>query len=176
MEKLSHFVDLDPYKLDENVFKLLDIKWMLITAGTPEHFNTMTASWGGLGVLWNKSVVIIYIRPQRYTYKFIEENSSFNITFFNKKYKPALNFCGSKSGRDYDKVKETGLTPVITPSNNISFQEAYLSIDCKKIYADDIKPDSFIDKTIIDKVYPSKDFHRFYIGEIAGCYLMESNQ
>ena len=173
MEKLNNWIDLDPYKLNENVFKLLDIKWMLITAGTPEHFNTMTASWGGLGVLWNKSIVTIFIRPQRYTYKFVEENPSFNISFYDKKYKPALNFCGSKSGRDYDKVKETGLTPTITPKGNITFQEAYLSIDCTKLYADNITPNSFIDKSLIDKIYPSKDFHRFYIGEIEGCYLIE---
>ena len=99
-----------------------------------------------------------------------------NISFFDKKYKPALNFFGTKSGRDYDKVKETGLTPVITPNNNITFQESYLSIDCKKLYADNLNPESFIDKSIIEKVYPSKDFHRFYIGEIAGCYLIDSNQ
>lgn len=170
MEKLTNWIDLDPYHLDENVFNLLDNKWMLITAGTPDHFNMMTASWGGLGVLWNKSIVTIYIRPQRYTYKFVEENPTFNISFFEKKYRPALNFCGSKSGRNYDKVKETGLTPVITPKNNISFKEAYLSIDCNKIYSDDIKSDHFIEKSLIDKIYPSQDFHRFCIGEIIGCY------
>lgn len=175
MEKISHCIDIDPYKLNENVFDLLDVKWMLITAGNPDSFNMMTASWGGLGVLWNKSVVTIYVRPQRYTYKFVEENAAFNISFFDKKYRSALNFCGSKSGRDYDKVKETGLTPVITPKGNISFQEAYLSIDCTKLYADDLNPDKFIDKSLIEKVYPSKDFHRFYIGEITGCYLNESN-
>ena len=174
MEKLSNWIDLDPYHINENVFDLLDHKWMLITAGTTDHFNTMTASWGGLGVLWNKSIVTIFIRPQRYTYKFVEENPSFTISFFDKKYKPALNFCGSKSGRDFDKVKETGLTPVITPKGNISFQEAYLTIDCTKLYTDDLKPDNFIDKGIIDKTYPTKDFHRFYIGEITGCYKVNS--
>jgi flavin reductase (DIM6/NTAB) family NADH-FMN oxidoreductase RutF len=175
MNNLSNWSNLDPYKLNENVFKLFDLKWMLITAGTQRQFNTMTASWGGLGVLWNKSIVTIYIRPQRYTYKFVEDNPTFNISFFSKKYKPALNFCGSKSGRDYDKIKETGLTPVLTPNDNITFQEAYLSIDCRKIYADDIKPNQFIDKALIDKIYPSSDFHRFFIGEIVGCYLIEES-
>jgi flavin reductase (DIM6/NTAB) family NADH-FMN oxidoreductase RutF len=175
MEKLAHFTELNPYKLNENVFKLLDVKWMLITAGTADKYNTMTASWGGLGVLWNKSVATIYIRPQRYTFEFVEKNSIFNLSFFDKKYKPALNFCGSKSGRDYDKAKETGLTPVITTNGCISFQEAYLSIDCNKIYADNIKPEAFIDKAIIEKIYPTKDFHRFYIGEIIGCYQNERN-
>jgi flavin reductase (DIM6/NTAB) family NADH-FMN oxidoreductase RutF len=171
MEKLSNCIDLNPYHLDENVFNLLDNKWMLITAGTPDHFNMMTASWGGLGVLWNKSIVTIYVRPQRFTYKFVEENPTFSISFFEKEYKAALNFCGSKSGRDFDKVKETGLTPVITPRGNISYKEAYLTIDCTKIYADDLKLSSFIDKSLIEKVYPTKDFHRFFIGEITGCYI-----
>jgi len=173
MEILKDYIDLNPYKIKENVFSLLDNKWMLITAGTKENFNMMTASWGGLGVLWNKAVVTIFIRPQRYTYKFIEENPSFSICFFDKEYKPALNFCGTKSGRDYDKVKETGLTPAVTPNNNITFKEAYLSIDCVKLYSDDLKPDNFINKQLIEKIYPTKDFHRFYIGEIVGCYSIE---
>lgn len=173
MENLTNWIDLDPYDINENTFNLLDKKWMLITAGTPEHFNTMTASWGEFGVLWNKSIVTTVIRPQRYTYKFVEDNPSFNISFFDKKYKPALNFCGSKSGRDYDKVKETGLTPVITPKGNITFQEAYLTIDCTKLYADDLKPERFIDNALIEKNYPAKDFHRFYIGEIVGCYKVK---
>ncbi len=172
METLKDYTDLDPYKINENIFNLLDNKWMLITAGTKEHFNMMTASWGGMGVLWNKAVVTLFIRPQRYTYKIVEENSSFNVCFFNQEYKPALNFCGSKSGRDFDKVKETGLTPVLTPNNSITFKEAYLSIDCIKLYSDDLKSSNFIDKSLIDKIYPSKDFHRFYIGEIIGCYLL----
>jgi flavin reductase (DIM6/NTAB) family NADH-FMN oxidoreductase RutF len=174
MEKLKNCIDIDPYKINENVFDLLDNKWMLITAGTAEHFNTMTASWGGLGVLWNKSIVTIYIRPQRYTYKFVEENPSFNISFFEEQYKPALNVCGSKSGRDLDKVKEAGLTPVITPKGNITFQEAYLTIDCRKLYADDLKSDNFIDKRIIDKTYPTQDFHRFFIGEIVDCFSIKA--
>jgi len=171
MEILKDYVDLDPYQINENVFNLLDNKWMLITAGTMEHFNMMTASWGGMGVLWNKAVVTLFIRPQRYTYKLIEENPSVNVCFFDQKYKPALNFCGAKSGRDYNKVKETGLTPVITPNNNVTFKEAYLSIDCSKLYSDDLKPSSFIAKALIEKIYPTKDFHRFYICEITGCYL-----
>jgi flavin reductase (DIM6/NTAB) family NADH-FMN oxidoreductase RutF len=171
MKLLENYTDLDPYQINENVFNLIDKKWMLITAGTSEQFNMMTASWGGLGVLWNKPMVTIFIRPQRYTYKFVEENPTFNISFFDKKYRAALNFCGSKSGRDYDKAKETGLTPVLSPKNIITFEEAYLSFDCVKLYADNLQPTNFIDKTLIDKIYPSQDFHRFFLGEIVGCYL-----
>jgi flavin reductase (DIM6/NTAB) family NADH-FMN oxidoreductase RutF len=171
MNLLENYTDLDPYQINENVFNLIDKKWMLITAGTSENFNMMTASWGGLGVLWNKPMVTIFIRPQRYTFKFVEENSTFNISFFDKKYRSALNFCGSKSGRDYDKAKETGLTPVLSPKNIITFEEAYLSFDCVKLYADNLQPNNFIDKSLIDKIYPSQDFHRFFLGEIVGCYL-----
>jgi len=171
MDKLTDYIDLDPYKIDENVFNLLDKKWMLITAGSPDQFNMMTASWGGLGVLWNKPMVTIFVRPQRYTYKFVEENPTFNISFFDKKYRPALNFCGAKSGRDFDKAKETGLTPVLSPKSIITFKEAYLSLDCVKLYADDLKPSNFIDKTLIERIYPTQDFHRFFLGEIFGCYF-----
>jgi flavin reductase (DIM6/NTAB) family NADH-FMN oxidoreductase RutF len=173
MAKLSNFIELKPYRLNENLFNLLDNKWMLITAGTAENFNTMTASWGGFGILWNKTIATIYIRPQRYTYGFVEKNTSFNLSFFDEEYRDILNFCGSKSGRYHDKVKETRLTPQLTPNGIITFKEAYLSIDCIKLYADNIKHDNFIDRTIVDKVYPTKDFHKFFIGDIIGCYLKE---
>jgi len=173
MDKLDNFNELKPYRLNENIFKLLDNKWMLITAGTPEKFNTMTASWGGFGILWNKTIATIYVRPQRYTFEFVEKNPCFNLSFFNEEYRSALNFCGSKSGREFDKVKETGLTPQLTPNGIITFKEAYLSIDCIKLYADNLNPNNFIDNTLIDKIYPKKDFHRFFIGEIKGCYLKE---
>lgn len=170
MDRLTNFLETSPFNLNDNVFDLLDNQWMLVTAGTPKNFNSMTASWGGFGVLWNKTIATIYIRPQRYTYQFIENNPNFSISFFDEKHRSALNFFGSKSGRDFDKPKETGLTPVITSNNNISYKEARLIIDCKKLYYDDIKPENYIDNNIIDKFYPTKDFHRFYIGEIVSCY------
>lgn len=173
MEHLANYSEIDPYKLNENIFDLLDNQWMLITAGNSENFNTMTASWGGFGVLWNKSIATIYIRPQRYTFQFIEKNPTFNLSFFDERYRKALSFFGSKSGRDFNKPKETGFAPIITPNNNISFKEARLIIDCKKIYADDIKPDNFIENHLIDKIYPTRDFHRFYIGEIINCYQIK---
>lgn len=170
MEFLSNYSEVNPYNLNENIFDLLDKQWMLITAGTSNNFNTMTASWGGFGILWNKSIAIIFIRPQRYTYNFVEDNPTFNLSFYTKEYRPALQFIGSKSGRDYDKPKETGLSPIITPNNNVSFNEARLTIDCKKLYFGDLDPKNFVDKSFIDKIYPAHDFHRFFIGEIIGCY------
>lgn len=174
MQSLKKYEGISPFDLKENIFDLLDNRWMLITAGSEQHFNTMTASWGGFGILWNKTVSFIFIRPQRYTHKFVESKDTFTLSFFSEKYRSVLNFCGSKSGRDYNKPKEAGLTPVITPNNSIAFGEASLILDCRKIYSDVIKNDHFIDSSIIDKVYPAKDFHTLYIGEITECYLTDN--
>ena len=95
----------------EDVFRLIGKEWMLITAGNIQHFNTMTASWGGLGWLWNKPVAFIFVRPERYTYEFIESGGRITLSFLPEAFKPVLNLCGSKSGREIDKIKETGLLP-----------------------------------------------------------------
>ena len=101
------FQSIDPKQLQENVFSLIGDQWTLITAGTPDHCNTMTASWGGLGVLWRKPVATIYVRPQRYTYTFLEENPYFTLSFFGPQWKKQLAYCGAVSGRE-----ETNLPPV----------------------------------------------------------------
>ena len=128
----------------------------------------MTASWGGIGELWNKDVCFIFIRPQRYTYEFVEKNDLFTVSFYGKEYKKALSFCGTKSGRDYDKAKETGLTPLFI-DGTVSFEEAKLTLVCRKIAFQDMKPDGFVDKTI-DNNYKDGDYHRIYVGEIIACY------
>ncbi len=171
MKQLEGFEKVDVYTIKENVFDQLQNEWMLITAGSVQDFNTMTAAWGGFGILWQKPVATIFIRPQRFTYKFTEEQPTFSLSFFgHDKYRDALSFCGTKSGRDYNKPQEVGLTPALTSANNIAFQEARLVFDCRKIYADDIKPAHFFDKDLEKSIYPQKDYHRFYIGEIVGCY------
>jgi flavin reductase (DIM6/NTAB) family NADH-FMN oxidoreductase RutF len=166
----SEFIKIDPYKLKDNVFKLIDQDWMLVTAGTPERWNTMTASWGGLGVLWNRPVSFVFVRPTRYTYEFMEANERFTLSFFAKTYRKALTFCGSKSGRDYDKAKETGLEPVSPFKDTVAFRQARLVLVCRKLYTTDIDPKRFLDpKTDIH--YPKKDYHRVYIGEITRCLV-----
>jgi len=173
MEQIKNISQVDPFSLSEKVFDLFKNEWMLITAGLPENFNTMTAAWGSMGILWNKPIVNIYIRPQRYTYEFTERHSNFSISFFgHNKCREALSYCGSHSGRDVNKTKETGLTPVITPEGNIAFQEARLILDCLKLYSDDIRTDRFIVKEIEKTVYSAKDYHRFYIGQVLGCYVL----
>ncbi len=166
---MKGFVSLKTSTLQENVFSLIGKDWMLITSGNRESFNTMTASWGGMGVLWNKNVCFIFIRPQRYTYEFVEKSETFTLSFFSDEYRSALNYCGSNSGRDVDKAAKTGLTPVVTESGAVSFSEARFVIECRKIYFQDLDPENFIDPAI-DKNYSAKDYHRMYIGEVVSCY------
>ena len=166
---MSNFKTVKPEELDSNVFSLIGSIWMLVTAGNKESFNMMTASWGGLGVLWNKNVSFIFIRPCRYTYQFIEKSDTYTLSFFDPKYKDILNICGTKSGRDCDKVEETGITPAETANGSIYFKEARLVLECKKIYFQDLISDHFLDPGIM-KNYPEKDYHRMYVGEIISCF------
>jgi len=153
-------------EIKDNSTALFADDWALITAGTPEHFNMMTASWGCTGNLWNKPVAICFVRPQRYTFEFTEREHSYTLSFFDESYRDKLQYLGTVSGRDKDKVQGSGLTPKILPSGNISFEETRLIIECKKIYADFFDEKNFVDTEIIANVYPNKDFHRVYIGEI----------
>ena len=160
--------------LKDNFFSRLDRDWMLITAGTMAHFNTMTASWGTLGILWNKPVAICFIRPQRFTFQFAEKHAFYTLSFLEEQYRDILDFCGSHSGKDTDKVSQTGLKPVELGAESITFEQARLVIECRKLYADFIKPENFLVREIMEKNYPGKDFHRFFIGEIVNCYSSSS--
>ena len=137
----------------EDIISIIGKEWMLITAGDIQHFNTMTASWGGVGFLWGKPVAFVFIRPERYTHDFVEQNDRLTLTFFDEVDKDILNFCGTKSGRDYDKVKETGLRPVATPGGNVSFDQARLTIEGRKLYKTRLTADGFIDKAALAQPY-----------------------
>ena len=160
---------IDIKSLQENAVSMFDDKWCLITAGHKDSYNTMTASWGAMGELWNKDVCFIFIRPQRYTLEFTEREELFTLSFFGEEYKKALAFCGRNSGRDCDKAKETGLTPMEI-DGSMSFEESETVIVCKKLFYQDIDPQGFVDKTIDGVCYPEKDYHRMYVGEVIGCY------
>lgn len=160
---------IDIKSLQENAVSMFDDKWCLITAGNKDSYNTMTASWGAMGELWNKDVCFIFIRPQRYTLEFTEREELFTLSFFGEEYKKALAFCGRNSGRDCDKAKETGLTPMEI-DGSMSFEESKTVIVCKKLFYQDIDPQGFVDKTIDGVCYPEKDYHRMYVGEVIGCY------
>ena len=159
------FEKINPKALDQNVFSLFQDQWTLITAGTEEKCNTMTAGWGGLGVLWGKPVATVYIRPQRYTLEFVEREDTFTLCFFGEGYRKELALCGAKSGRDVDKVKECGFT-VATAQGAPYFEQAELVLVCKKAYWQDMDPTHFLDGEIDGKWYPQKDYHRIFIGEI----------
>jgi flavin reductase (DIM6/NTAB) family NADH-FMN oxidoreductase RutF len=165
------FKQVDPQELSLNPFKLVLKDNMLITAGPPESFNTMTAGWGGLGALWSRNVCFCVIRPVRYTYEFMEREENFTLTFFEEEHRPALELLGSKSGRDGDKVAESGLTPIpgILPRTT-AFAEARMIFECRKIYFQDLDPAGFLDPKIED-MYPQKDYHRLYVGEILHCLV-----
>jgi flavin reductase (DIM6/NTAB) family NADH-FMN oxidoreductase RutF len=155
---------------NENVTGLLAEQWMLITPGVPGRWNTMTASWGGFGHLWDMDVAFVFVRPSRHSYGFMEKEEGFTLSFFDEKHRKALDICGSKSGRNTDKAKEAGITPVNSPGGSVYFAEARLVIECRKIYFQDINPGNFLDTSIAGN-YPKKDYHRMYIGEVTACYL-----
>lgn len=165
------FKKIKPEEIEQNIIKLIGNDWMLITAGNLRSYNTMTASWGQMGVLWNLPVAICFIRPQRYTFEFVERSDYYTLSFFTEDYRKALNFCGANSGRDFDKANETGLSAFETELKNVSFEQASLVLECKKIYADDINENKFIQENLVRKHYPKKDFHRFYIGEIKEAWV-----
>lgn len=152
-------------EIQGNIFDLIGDRWMLITGGDKSGFNTMTASWGGAGVLWQKPVTFSFVRPQRYTRKFMDYGKYYTLSFFSEKYRDALFLCGSKSGLEIDKVKETNLTPRYTDTGAVYFEEAELVLVCKKMYFDDLEPENFLEPEI-EKVYETKDYHRMYVGEI----------
>lgn len=157
---------------DENInpFKMIGKDWMLVTAGDEKGWNTMTASWGFMGVMWGKNVATAVIRPQRYTKEFIDNSEYFTLSFFDESQKPALSYCGAKSGRDVDKAKETGLNP-ISVDGTTSFEQAKLIIVCKIMYAQEMNEESFVDKSADEKWYKDKDYHVQYIGEITAVYV-----
>jgi flavin reductase (DIM6/NTAB) family NADH-FMN oxidoreductase RutF len=158
------------FDINDNVFKLIADDWMLVTAGTLESFNTMTASWGTLGELWNKKIAICFVRPTRYTYEFMERENSFTLSFFEERYREVLNYCGTKSGRDVNKIAATGLVPRQSQSGSVYFEQARLVLECRKIYIHDLDPGQFLDP-VIHKSYPQKDYHRMYIGEVTSCLM-----
>lgn len=167
------FRKIDITELGFNPFTKIGKEWTLITGGNMEKFNTMTASWGQLGVLWNKNVFTCYIRPNRYTYEFIEQGECFTASFFGEEYRKALAFCGSHSGRDCDKMAETGLVPTET-DGCVGFEQADMILVCRKLYSYDLQESGFLnDDGIPEQFFGSDPYHRAYISEIIGVYVKE---
>ena len=179
---MAEFKKISPEEIADNPFRLIGKDWMLITSAKADgnlvcgdDYNTMTASWGGVGVLWNKPVAYIFIRPQRHTFGFAEENDLMTLSFFDEECRPALTFCGRNSGRDYDKAKECGLTPVSESCDcgrTVWFGEARLVLKVKKLYSEFLSADAFKNGDTLG-CYPSDDFHRMYICEITEVLVRE---
>lgn len=163
------FKKMNPEDLSENFFRELDKEWMLLTAGIPDSYNMLTASWGGIGFLWNRAVTFCFVRPTRYTFEFMEKHDFYTLSFFYPTHHGQLMVCGSESGRNIDKMNIKGLTPVETPNHAVAFEESRLYFECKKIYYDDLDQTKFLSPDI-EPLYPQKDYHRFYVGEITGVW------
>lgn len=159
------FTEVNPMELELAPFKKIGKEWMLVTAGNEEKCNTMTASWGGIGINWNSPVATIYIRPQRYTKEFIDKEGKFSLCFFEESYEEVLSLCGKVSGRETDKIKECNLTTNYYKGIPY-FEEASLVLICSTLYQNTISKEGFQDEKMIDTYYPDNDFHEMYIGKI----------
>lgn len=168
-----NFITIAPTALRDNPFQLIGRDWMLVTAGAADAFNTMTASWGGLGHLWNRDVSFCFVRPQRHTYGFMEAASYYTLSFYDKAHRAALEYCGNHSGREGDKAAAAGLTPITDETGAIYFAQARLVLVCRKLYGGDIIRSAFADPAVPAEVYPKGDFHRMYVGEIVRCLIRE---
>jgi flavin reductase (DIM6/NTAB) family NADH-FMN oxidoreductase RutF len=158
-------IELGDFAFDHSI---IGKRWLLLTAGefAPGKFNSMTISWGSVGQIWNKTFFQVVVRPSRYTRGFLESGDYFTLCVLPESRKPALSLLGSKSGRDGDKIKASGLTPIpssIAPTPG--YAEAELIVECKKMYWQDIDPEHFLDPGIMAN-YPKEDFHRAYFGEV----------
>ena len=175
--------EIRPEQITDNAISLISKDWMLVTACTktmdPEgkittgRVNTMTASWGGVGIMWNKPVATIYLRPQRYTKEIIDSCTDFSLCVVSDKYRNALNYCGSHSGRDGDKFKAAKLD-VDYMNSTPWIKQSRLVLFCRKLYSQEISPFGFTEELLCKQNYRNDDFHTMYIAEITKV-LLETN-
>ena len=156
--------------LEADVFTKFDKQWALVTAGTPEHYNTMTISWGSLGTIWaprgnGRQIATVYVKPSRYTFGYLEKSDYYTISFFPESCRKDMAYLGSHSGRDEDKLAATSLTPVEKSNGTMGFEEAALTLVCHKLYSDAFKKEG-IPADIVQAYYDGDEPHHFFIGEI----------
>ncbi|MBO7363103.1 MAG: flavin reductase [Lachnospiraceae bacterium] len=147
-----------------DILSVFDKKWALLTAGNGESFNTMTISWGGLGTIWGKPVATVYVRTSRYTHDFMDANEFFTVSFYPEECRQILGVLGSKSGRDMDKMKESGLTPV-QAGGSMSFKEAEVTLVCRKLFRQQLDVAN-MPEDVAKAMYEGQAPHDMYIGEI----------
>ena len=165
---MKQFTEIPASELG-NAMEMIGKDMMLISVADGETLNLMTASWGCMGVLWNKSVAVCFVRESRHTYELLENTDRFSLAFFGGERREALAYCGRVSGRDCDKLHHLGLTTVEL-DGALGVAEASTLLICKKLYSDMIAPEGFIDKEIYEKVYGKGDLHRMYVCEIEKAY------
>jgi len=153
---------MKPEEISKNVFDMIGKQWMLVSATKDGKTNAMTASWGGLGVMWGKNVAFVFIRESRYTKEFVDGSDKMVLSFFSEDYRKMLGYMGTVSGRTEDKIEKAGLT--LTENN--TFKEAELSMICKKLYAAPMLTEDFVSKEELDKWYKDGDMHTMYVVEI----------
>ena len=169
---MSSFKLISTEEIKSNPFHLIGKEWMLVTAEMNGQVNTMTANWGGVGVMWNKDVVFVVIRPSRYTKEFVDHASTFSLTFFDQSHRKDLAYLGSVSGRNEDKIAKTDLE-ITYQDNTPFFNEAKTVLICKKLYAQPYNKESFIDLVIENQVYNGQDYHTLYIAVITKVLVSE---
>ena len=155
-------------ELDVNMYSMIADNWPLLTSGNKENgYNTMTISWGHIGSIWghNMPTVIAYVRPQRYTKQFMDKNEYFTLSILDEKYKKELAYLGSHSGKDEDKIAGTWFHVEMFENKNNRKNSDIVPV-CRKVYQDYLKEECFKDYEVMDKAYPNRDFHDFYVGEI----------
>ncbi len=174
----AQYHEIRPEEISRNVFTLIGKDWLLVTGGTPGSFNSMTASWGGMGVLWNKPVAFVFIRKTRHTLSFLERQTDFSLSVCPESCRnELLNIFGKKSGRDCDKTAESGFTPIETPLGTVSYAEASLVMSCRKLYAGQLFKENILDLTAKTSMYaPDEEAHKMFIAEIAAVWKRNGEQ
>jgi flavin reductase (DIM6/NTAB) family NADH-FMN oxidoreductase RutF len=162
---MNNFKEITPESIKRNPFQTIGKEWMLITAGNENKVNTMTASWGGFGVMYGNDVVFIVVRPQRYTKEILDQSETFSLSFLNKNYKSVMNYLGTVSGRNEDKIAKSGLTVALSDTTPY-FGEANLVLICRKLFRQTLEGSSLLKENLESTWYPNKDYHTLYIAEI----------
>lgn len=157
--------EIKPQNIDRNVFEAINKDWMLVAAKAEGRANAMTASWGGMGVIWNKPVAFVFLRPQRFTKKLVDKTQTLSLSFFGEDERAMLTYMGRVSGATEDKLAAQNLTYTETDGTPV-FDRAKMTLVCRKLYRQTLDENCFEDKSLIPPNYPGKDYHDMYIVEI----------
>ncbi|MGM9680434.1 MAG: flavin reductase family protein [Eubacteriales bacterium] len=165
---MNLFHEIKPTEMTANAFEEIGSRWLMIGCrdSAQNRINLMTASWGAVGVLWGKPVCILFVRKSRHTHKLIGEGRKIGVSIFGEEYREQLKLCGKLSGRDTDKVSLCGFTPLFEDEGAVCFEQAERVLCLKKLYEDEIRPEAFVDPSLVDKWYSDRDFHTMYVCEI----------